>query len=479
MSRRAPRLLAAFAALSLMLAACGGGDDDSGNGGTSGDDGGGNGDGTVVDSSECALDDFEAATKPVEITFWHVMARANEEALQELVKRFHAAQDDVRVKLVQQPGYQENLTKYKAGLDTGDLPDVVQLEETTVQAIVDSQSTVPMQACVEADGYDLSDFLPRATAYYSTQGVLRSMPWSVSNPILMFNAAAFEKAGLDPADPPQTLEEVREASQKIVDSGAAKYGIALRIEPYVNEFLFAKSGAVYVNNGNGRDERATAAQLDSEIGLQIWTWWKDMVDDGLALNTGGEAGNIDHLLAIGTKDAAMAFEASSVLGTVQAVLESGQYPGVVIGTGPLPALTAGGGVPVGDGSLWIPKASTQEKRGAAWEFIKFLSEPAQQAYLSFACGFVPIRQSAPEDPQLAEKWGADPNFRTGYDQLVSGPLDDATVGSVIGDYQGVRNAVRDGLTSMLAEGKSPEEALAQAQSDADAAIEEYNARVGA
>ncbi len=476
------KLLATSVALSLLFAACGGGDDDStgSTGGTDGaGDGGGGGGASEVDPSECGLDAFADATKPVEITFWHVMARANAEALQELVKRFNAAQDDVRVDLVQQPGYQESLTKYKSGLETGDLPDVVQLEETTVQLMIDSQSTVPMQACVEADDYALDDFLPRATAYYSTEDILRSMPWSVSNPVLLFNSAAFEEAGLDPSNPPETLDEVREAAQAIVDSGAAKYGIALRIEPYVNEFLFAKSGATYVNNGNGRDARATAAQLDSDTGLEIWTWWKEMVDDGLALNTGGEAGSIDHLLAIGTKDAAMAFEASSVLGTVQQVLESGEFPGVVMGAGPLPGLTAGGGVPVGDGSLWIPEASSPEKRGAAWQFIKFLSEPEQQAYLSYACGFVPIRKSAPDDPQLAKKWADDPIFRAGYDQLLAGPLDEATVGSVIGDYQGVRNAVRDGLTAMLAQGKSPEEALAQAQADADAAIEEYNERVGA
>lgn len=469
------QLLVTGVALSLVFAACGGDDDDTG-GGAGGSDAGG--DKSEVDSAACGLDEFAAADKPVQITFWHTMARANVDALKELVKRFHDAQDGVRVKLVQQPSYQENLTKYKAGLETGDLPDVLQMEETTVQVMIDSQSSVPVQACVDADGYDLADFLPRAVAYYSIDGVLRSMPWSVSNPILMFNVAAFEEAGLDPSDPPETLDEVREAAQQIVDSGAAKYGLALRIEPYINEFLFAKSGAVYVNNGNGRDARATGAQLDSDIGLQIWTWWKEMVDDGLALNTGGEAGNIDHLLAIGNKQAAMAFEASGVLGTVREVLESGQFPGVVVGAGPLPALVPGGGVPVGDGSLWIPESSSLEKRGAAWQFIKFLSEPAQQAYLSYAGGYVPIRETAAEDPQLAEKWADDPIFRVGYDQLVSGPLDDATVGSVIGDYQGVRDAVRDGLTAMLAQDKSPEEALTQAQADADAAIEDYNSRLG-
>lgn len=454
--------------VALTLAACGGG----------GESPGGGEEATAVDPAACGLKELAAAKKPVTIEFWHAMLRANADTLKELVARFNASQDDVRVKLVQSPSYPDLFTKYRAGLSTKDLPDLVQLEETTVQTMVDSHSTVPIQACVEADHYSLSDFLPRAVAYYSTQDVLRAMPWAVSNPVLLFNATAFEKAGLDPKNPPSTLEEVREASQQIVDRGVARYGIALRIEPYINEFLYAKSGAVYVNNGNGRDARATAAQLDSDVGLQIWTWWKQMVRDGLALDTGGQAGNFDHLLAVGNGEAVMAFEASSSLGTVREVLESGQFPGVEIGAGPLPALHEGGGVPVGESALWIPTASPPAERAAAWQFVKFLSEPDQQAYLSLKGGYVPIRKSATEDPALAEKWRDDPAFRVGYDQLLSGPTNDATVGSVIGDYQGVRNAVRDGLTAMLVQNLSPEKALELAQRKADAAIEEYNRRVG-
>ena len=37
----------------------------------------------------------------------------------------------------------------------------------------------------------------------------------------------FEAAGLDPDDPPVSLEELRAASQAIVDTGAAATGIAL------------------------------------------------------------------------------------------------------------------------------------------------------------------------------------------------------------------------------------------------------------
>jgi sn-glycerol 3-phosphate transport system substrate-binding protein len=302
------------------------------------------------------------------------------------------------------------------------------------------------------------------------------MPWSVSNPVLFYDAAAFRRAGLDPAKPPQTFDEIRAYSQQIVDRGVAKHGIALRVEPYVFEYLNAKSGATYVNNGNGRRERATAATLETPVAREIWTWWNDMVESGLALNTGGAPGNFDHLLAIGNRDAVMAFEACGVLGTVRQVLESGQYQGVEVATAPLPALEPNGGVPVGDGALWIPKQSAPEKRAAAWQFVKYLSDARQQASLSRAGGYIPIRESAADDRALQQKWRRDPAFQVGYEQLLAGPTNDATVGSLIGDYQGVRDAVRDAMEAML-RGRSPDDALAQAQRDATEKIRAYNDRV--
>ena len=429
--------------------------------------------------SDCPLGALAKAQKPVTITMWHALTAGNENVLAQLVSEFEASQPDVKVKLVAQNAYPELLEKYKAGLSSGDLPDVAQFEDTTVQTLVDSKTTVPISDCIKADKYDTSDFLPRTLEFYKTQGVQRSMPWNVSNPVLFYNRNAFRQAGLDPDKPPQTLDQVKEYAQKIKAAGYP-YGIALHAEPYLLEFLYAKSGLQLVNNGNGRSGRATKAQLDSKNGRQIWSWWDDMVKSGLAVNTGSQANNYDHVFAVGNGNAAMTFEASGVLGPAANVLASGQFPNVEVGVGPLPALQTGGAVPVGDGSLWIPKHSTPEKRAAAWQFIKFLSDPARLAELSVGSsgGYIPIRRSAVDDPALQRLWAEKPFLRVPYDQLESGPTTPATVGSVIGNFQGFRDAERDGLTRMLTENVSPSVALRRTQKDADAAIADYNARVG-
>jgi sn-glycerol 3-phosphate transport system substrate-binding protein len=457
---RARTFLASVAVLAVGLTACGGGDGGDSSSGTSG----------------CPLDALAKADGPVQIRFWHAQVRANLDELKRQTDLFNSSQSKVRVKLVDQTGYEESLQKYKAGLSSGDLPDLAQFEETAVQTLLDSQSTVTLQDCVDRDKYDLSDFIPRTISYYSVDGKLRALPWSVSNPILMYDKATFRRAGLDPERPPTTLEEVREMSRTIVASGAAKYGIGLRTQDYFNEFFYAKAGQQYVNHNGGRNGRATKALLDNPTGKKIWTWWKDMVDSGLAFNTGSAEGNFDHLLAIGTGDVAMSIDASSALGPILAVLNSGQYPGVELAAGPLPSLEVGGGVPVGDGSLWISNRVAPAKQAAAWEFAKFLEEPEQQAALAAATGFVPVRKSAVEFPELEAFWVRQPAFKVPYDQLLQRG-GRAANGSVIGDYQGVRDAVTDALTAMLTQGQSVDDALADAQRYADRAIQDYNARV--
>lgn len=451
------------AALSL-LGACGGGGDEGG--------------GSAAGKKLCDPSALTSAAKPVTVTFWHTQTSENEVALKKLADRFNASQSDVKVQLVYIPTYPELLSKFKAGLTSGDLPDAATFEETTVQTLIDSKAMIPVQACVDASNYALSDFVPSTLAYYTVDDTLWSMPWNVSNPVLFYDKARFAKAGLDPNKPPATLAEVKADAQKIVASGAAPHGMALRTQDFYNEFWYAKAGQSYVNNSGGRASRATKATLENDTGRQLWTWWKDMVDSGLAINTGSQPNNTDHLLAVANGQAAMTIESTPAIGPVYSILGSGQFPGVEMAVAPMPGLKATGGVPVGDGSIWLSKHSSAAKVAAAWKWIQFLVAPEQVAEYHVATGVVPVRQSAVTSESVQKFWAEKPAFRVGYDQLMV-PGGPAARGSVIGDYQGVRDAVRDALTAMLTQGMPVDTALHQAQVKADAAIKAYNERVGA
>src|SRR5215471_11347646 len=72
----------------------------------------------AANSTSCPLNALKSASKPVEITLWHWMPRANETALQGLVDAFNSSQSDVKVSLVNQIDWEATFQKYKAGLGT-------------------------------------------------------------------------------------------------------------------------------------------------------------------------------------------------------------------------------------------------------------------------------------------------------------------------------------------------------------------------
>ena len=120
----------------------------------------------------------------------------------------------MKVNLVNQIDYAQTFTKYKAGLATGDLPDIVQLQETEQQQMIDTQTVLPAGVCAKADKFSFSDFLPRVISYFTVEGKQYAMPFNTSGPVLYYNKKAFTAAGLDPDSPPKTLDEVRAAARE-------------------------------------------------------------------------------------------------------------------------------------------------------------------------------------------------------------------------------------------------------------------------
>jgi sn-glycerol 3-phosphate transport system substrate-binding protein len=432
-------------------------------------------------SAKCPLNALKNAdNKPVEITYWHgAFQRANEGVLQELTDQFNSSQNDVRVTVVNQTTYADTLNKFRAGLSSGDLPDLVNIEDTGLQQMIDTQAVLPAEACVKADKYDLSNHLERVVDYYSVKGTLWPMPFNVSNPVLYYNKRAFSDAGLDPNQPPTTLSEIKSASQKLQEAGVAgQAAFGLKLDPWHLEQWSALGGKTYVNNGNGRKSRASAATFDNKTGQETFTFLNDMVKSGLAQTNPSEGPQaFDNLVGVGNGNFAMTIDTSAALGTIQQLLAGGDYPNVELGVAPLPGPKGKGGVLVGGGANYIVNKSSPEKQAAAWQFAKFLNDPEVQARWTIGTGYVPILKSSAEAPQVQQYWSANPGFKVAYDQLVGGVANAATAGPVIGDYQGVRDVVLESEQQMFG-GMSPKAALKQAKQDADAKIEEYNSRVG-
>lgn len=502
MSRRTPRVALATAALCAVIAACGGSGSlqDAGNttvapttppATTPGDTTTTAAPATTLPTlldelPACPVDALGSATGPVEITFWHGMTADLEAALTRITEGYNASQTQVSVVLQNQGGYEDVMDKY---LQSGpnSRPDLVQAPEYALQVLRDNESFVPIEACMVAADFDSSSMLATTLEAYSTEGVQWSMPFNVSNPILYVNAVAFEAAGLDPNDPPSSLEELSAASQAIVDSGAAAYGLAVDTNfdsggGWFVEQWFAKAGQFYADQNNGRTAPATEVLFDNATGVELYTFLQQMVVDGLAVNVGDNTSGQDNFLKMAdpVQRAAMTIGTSAALGTVLAALAGGLAPGLGatdMNVGHMPGPDGSQSVLLGGASLWIVDGRGDAKTAAAWDYVSYLVSAAVQSDWAASTGYVPVNQDATALEPLASTYANDPRFRVAYDNLLNTSSEPWNVGPLLGPQREIRTLTSQALAAVL-QGADPATALAEAATKANGLIANYASLAG-
>lgn len=493
---RTRRPLFILAALGLFAAACSGGDDITSSGDkptTPAPETVPEGETTIAATTttiaadtlpDCPTDALASATGTTEITFWHSMSGPLGEEVVKLTDAYNASQDKVKVNLVQ-GSYEETAENYYL-TSQDDRPDLVQLPEYQVQAMVDTESTVPVGKCIESSGLDISSFLPTALAAYETQGVQWSMPFNLSNPVLFYNKKVFAEAGLDPNKPPTSLEELRQYSEQIVSSGAATYGLSLDTGFdsgggwYVEQW-FCKAQEYYVDGDNGRTSRATKVLYNNETGVDLLTFLQTMLNDGLAINVGDNSQTgYDNLLKLADEQApaAMTIATSASLGPVLDVLAGGQFPQLApddVGVGPMPGPDGKPGALIGGASLWPVASGDDVSIAATWDFITYLVGAEQQSQWAAATGYIPMRSDAAEVEPYKSTVANDPRFSVAYDQLAASPDALTSSGPVVGPLREIRSILATAVAGIFG-GADVKSTLDDAADQANALIADYNTR---
>src|SRR6266851_5930104 len=237
------------------------------------------------------------AGKTVEVTFWHGFAAgANQDATNALVQKFNDAHTGkIKVTSVFAGNYDDTFAKIKTSITAGNTPQLVQIYDLGTRFMIDSKKVTPVQKFVNEDKYS-TDLEPIVANYFTINKQLYSMPWNNSMPILYYNKDAFTAAGLDPNTAPQTLDEIRTMAQKLTKKDASgqttQYGFGAAIYGWFLEQFAARADVEMCNNSNGRDKNATRLLSDSPQLVKVMDWWKQMVADGLALNTGRPTANM-------------------------------------------------------------------------------------------------------------------------------------------------------------------------------------------
>jgi sn-glycerol 3-phosphate transport system substrate-binding protein len=419
----------------------------------------------------------------VNVTLWHSMRSPVSGAIDRIVNEFNESQSAYRVEAIYQGSYTESINKLISSIGSGNIPSLIQLDDISTQLMIDSHEITPVQDFIDEESYDLADFDPKALDYYRVDDKLYSLPFNLAGPILYYDRQDFIDAGLDPDDPPRTLEEVRAVAERLVKRNEQgeiiRHGIALQISPWFFEQMLARQGALFVDEENGRAGRARAAVFAGPEGKAIIEWYDEMVDDGLALNSGRRSE--DAALAVAQDRASMWIESTAALSAAVALVSLiGEDP-ARMGTGsmpaPEPAAGQEGGIILGGASFWILRGRPEAEQRGAWEFIKFASSPEQQAQWHVDTGYFPSRLSSYDLPPVVQRQEQFPQFRTAVEQLRASPNNRATQGALLGPFREVRDRVSRAFEEVLSGGADPDAALESAAEAATEAIEEYNRTV--
>lgn len=468
--------------LVLAVAACGGG----------GDGGGGDeADGTTTPDGEqaavsCPVDALDDADGPVEIEVWQAFTAETKNTFDQLVEEFNASQDRVRVvNQSQGQSYDEVLRKYVAGIPSGDLPALAYLEDVSLKEVVDSGTLLPAEACEQAADFEPGQ-LPIVRDYYTVDGTYWPGYVNVSEPILYYNGTHLRQAGLDPAEAPQTLDELRAVAEAIKETGVPS-PLALILNRWFIESWVTGAGETVVNNGNGRDGTATESTFDNPSTREVYEWIKGMADDGLLAGFSATSGQINQYLAVAQQNSSMVIESSTASTAIKAVLGGVSYdeadglsvedidPTVIdVRAGPFPGLEEPSQVRVSGGYFAMTNTGTPEQQAAAWEFMRWMWDVEQQVTWHLQGSYLPTTQLVANDPAVQEFWESDlagKMLKTAYDQLVQ--VDSANVAPLIGPYTDYTEAIKTSLDRLVLEGASVDDVIADADAEIQAALDEY------
>ncbi|MEI2762301.1 extracellular solute-binding protein [Methanothrix soehngenii] len=126
------------------------------------------------------------------------------------------------------------------------------------------------------------------------------------------------------------------------------------------------------------------------------------------------------------------------------------------------------GSPTGGGNFYVFKKATPAQREAAFKFIKWITTPQRAAQWGIDTGYVAVRADAWETPAMKQYVAGFPAAAVARDQLPYAVAELSTH-----DNQRVTKALNDGLQAALTGAKTPEQAMKDAQREAERLLRSF------
>ena len=341
----------------------------------------------------------------IRLRLWFSLGGRNREVLLEIVKRFHAAQDEIHVEPVYQGDYFESLAKLRTAIAAKAAPALSHVVAEVVPYLARASTLEPL------DGYPGMKEIPFVGPLAQSGGFrgggerpLYGIPLNRSTPLMYCNGDIFAKEGLRP---PTTWRELVDTAKALTRPGT-RWGHEVPIAWWFWVALVGQAG------GTVFDE-AGRATLGDEAGVRALRLWQDLVHRDKAMRPPPgrdyDAWNVVNQDFLGGR-AAFIWTSTAYIRYLE---DNAKFPVIAA---PLPSEVRAS-VPTGGTFFVVVKQAPDEEKIAAARFLRFFCEAEQAAYLSTRTGYLPITTPAAAKMRADGFFAKHPNDEVAQAQLAN------------------------------------------------------------
>lgn len=391
------------------------------------------------------------------VTFWHQHTRERETELLALVEEFNSTNEfGITVVAENAGGYGDIYNKMIAGITAGEVPELVVAYQNQAAAYQFADGLVDLTPFIESEKWglteeDRADFFASFvnSDYNAAYGQQLGFPPNRSAEVVYYNQDMLTELGFEA--PATTPEEFREMTCAAAEAGYVGYELAADASRFAS-FVFSFGGDLM-------NEDQSAYTLDDPAAVEAMTFLQGLFTDGCAMLVAEEFGD---QADFGTGKLLFTVGSSSGLPFYESAVAEGY--GGAWSVAALPHTTPDPVVNVYGASVSIPK-TTPEAELAAWLFLKWYTEPVQQARWVRASNYFPVRSSVADE--LGDYFAENPTFETAYGLLEYGYAEPPVAG-----YDVVREMITEAMIEIV-EGADAAETLADLNVEANEALAEF------
>jgi sn-glycerol 3-phosphate transport system substrate-binding protein len=381
-----------------------------------------------------------------------------------MVDEFEKSHPDIKIKSIYAGSYQDSVAKALTAYKGGSAPQLAVLLSTDMFTLIDEGAIVPFDPLVKTDEdrkwHD--GFYKAFMANSQTGGKTWGIPFQRSTIVMYYNKDLFKEAGLNPDAPPSTWDELVADAKKLTKTDSAGQTTQWGLEiPSGGSFAYWLFQALTTpNDAILMNQDGNEVYLDKPAVIESVQFWHDLAYKHKVMPTGTiDWGTTPKDFLVG-KTAMM----WTTTGNLTNVRKNAKFD---FGVAPMPKAKRGGS-PTGGGNFYLFESATPEQRQAAFEFVKWMTSPENAAAWSIDTGYVAVSPAAWETDKMKAYVKEVPQATVARDQLEVSVAEFSTH-----DNQRVTKLLNDNLQSVLTNAKTPEQAMKDAQSQADRILRPY------